>query len=262
LNRLIHAYIRKIPWESVSRIVKRQTTAKVENRPRYPEEFWQSAMQDGFGGTCFESSLAFYSLLTELGYEGYLTVNNMGTTRACHAAIVVLLHGQKYLVDVTIPIHCAVRFDPRKATRRRIAFYNYEIRPTRGNFYEVMRSSHPNRHVFTLLDTPVNLRAYDTILENDYTEKGLFLTSVVMVKVIDNRTHRFFSDHQPYKLERFSRRGKTEMFLKPEILAYCLATVFEMPEDKISSALTWIQKPPIETASQSMRPSSVLNGSL
>jgi arylamine N-acetyltransferase len=261
LNRLIHAYIRKVPWESVSRIVKCQTTVKMENRPRYPEEFWQAAIQDGFGGTCFESGLAFYSLLTELGYEGYLTVNDMGTARACHAAIVVWLHGQKYLVDITIPLHCAVRFDAQKSTRRRITFHSYEIRPTRENFYEVIRSSHPRRIVFTLVDLPVSLQEYHTILESDYTENGLFLNRVVMVKVIDDRTHRFFSDQKPYKLERFSRAGKTEMFLKPEILAYCLATVFEMPEDKISSALTWIQNLPIEPASQSIQPASFLNAS-
>lgn len=71
------------------------------------EEFWSDALQHGFGGTCYESSLAFYGLLDALGYEGYLTVNDMGDSRGCHAAIVLLLNGQKYLVDITIPIHAA-----------------------------------------------------------------------------------------------------------------------------------------------------------
>src|SRR5574339_1293110 len=113
LNRLIYSYIRKVPWESVSRIVKRHTTQHSKDCPRLPEEFWREAIQYGFGGTCFESSLAFYSLLMALGYEGYLTINDMGTTRACHAAIVVLFDGRKYLVDVTIPVHTAVQIDPQ-----------------------------------------------------------------------------------------------------------------------------------------------------
>lgn len=262
LNQLIDAYIRRVPWESVSRILKRYETPRTEDCPRWPEEFWGEAMQHGFGGTCFESSLAFYSLLMKLGYEGYLTVNDMGEHRGCHAAIVLLICGKKYLVDITIPIHSAVQFNPHKVTRRPTTFQHYTIRPIRKNRYEVKRSHRPNKIAFTLVDVPVDLQEYRTIVENDYAETGLFLKSVVMVKVIGNRTHRFFSDHKPYKLECFSRDGKDEISLQPEVLADCLSTVFLLPEDKISAALIWIQSPPIEPASQYMRPPSVLNGSL
>ena len=68
LNRLIQAYTRRVPWESVFRIVKRRTTGSTSECPRWPEEFWQDAIKFGAGGTCFESSLAFYSLLITIGY--------------------------------------------------------------------------------------------------------------------------------------------------------------------------------------------------
>src|SRR5512139_1074236 len=45
LNRLIVAYIRRVPWESVSRILKRHTTPETKNCPRLPAEFWDDAMQ-------------------------------------------------------------------------------------------------------------------------------------------------------------------------------------------------------------------------
>lgn len=244
LNRLIYLYIRKVPWESVSRIVKRHTTLEAKDCPRWPEEFWTEAIGFGFGGTCFESSLAFYSLLKVLGYQGYLTVNDMGNSRGCHAAIVILIDGEKYLVDVTIPLHSAIRLDPNRITRRRTSFHDYTIRPIQGNMFAVERSHHPKKDVFTLIDVPVNLRDYQTILENDYTETGLFLTSVVIVKVIDRKTWRFFSDHQPYKLESFNRAGKREIFVGPDILPHLLAGLFQMPEEKILAALTWIQALP------------------
>lgn len=244
LNRLIHAYICKVPWESVSRIIKRYTTLETKDCPRLPAEFWNDAKEYGFGGTCFESSLAFYSLLTVLGYEGYLTVNDMGTTRGCHAAIVLLLNGEKYLVDITIPVHAAVRLDPQKVVRRWTPFHNYTIRPVHGNKYEVQRSHHSNRNAFTLIDIPVSLTDYQIILENDYTETGFFLKSVVIVKVMGNKTLRFFSDHKPYKLESFNRAGKRETIIGSEILPYLLAGLFKLPEDKISAAFAWIQSPP------------------
>lgn len=140
LNRLIDAYIRQVPWESVSRIVKRHATLEIKKCPRLPEEFWHQAMQHGFGGTCYESSMAFYALLMSLGYEGYLTVNDMGDSRGCHAAITILLDRQKYLVDVTIPVHAAVRINPCKVTRRQTPLYNYTLHPMRKNVYQVKRS--------------------------------------------------------------------------------------------------------------------------
>jgi len=245
LNQLIHAYIRRVPWESVSRIIKRHTTPEKKDCPRWPEEFWQDAMGNGFGGTCFESSLAFYSLLTELGYEGYLTANDMGDTRGCHAAIVLLLNGDKYLVDITIPVHAAIRFDPLKVVRRRTPLFNYALRPVSENKYEVERSHYQSNNLFTLIDVPVNLTEYQTIIEDDYSEStGRFLKSVVMVKVIDEKVQRFFSDQLPYKLESFDRAGRMEKYIEPENLPRTLAEVFQMPENSISAALSWIQNPP------------------
>lgn len=115
-------------------------------------------MQHGFGGTCFESSLAFYSLLTTLGYKGYLTVNDMGDSRGCHAAIALFLDGQKYLVDITIPVHAAIRIDPQKTILRRTALFDYTLRPVSENKYEVERSHRPSKTLFTLNDVPVSLQ--------------------------------------------------------------------------------------------------------
>lgn len=242
LNRLIHAYIRKVPWESVSRIIKRRTTPETKDCPRLPEEFWNDVLRYGFGGTCYESSLAFYSLLTSLGYKGYLTVNDMGESRGCHAAITILLDGQKYLVDITIPVHAAVRINPRRVTQRRTLLYDYALHPVRENVYEVARSHHPNRVAFTLIDVPVSLPNYHVILQNDYLETGYFNKSIVMNKVIKNRTTRFFSDNKPYKLERFDRHGKSETPLRIKSLPRVLAKTFNMPEGGIAVALSHVQE--------------------
>ena len=245
LNRLIHAYIRKVPWESVSRIIKRHTTSETKDCPRLPGEFWSEAMEHGFGGTCFESSLAFYSLLTTLGFEGYLTVNDMGDSIGCHAAIVILLGGQKYLADITIPVHAAIHIDSRKMVKRRTALFDYTLRPASENKYEVERSHRPSKNLFSLIDIPVNLPDYLAIVEDDYTEvSGRFLQSVVMVKVVDEKVQRFFSDQKPYKLESFDRTGGIEKFIESEFLPHFLAELFQMPEDSISTALSWVQDPP------------------
>jgi arylamine N-acetyltransferase len=240
LNRLIYAYIRKVPWESVSRIVRRHTVAATSDCPRWPEEFWDCAIGYGFGGTCFESTLAFYSLLSSLGYEGYLTVNNMGDTRGCHAAIILLLNGSKYLVDVTIPVHASIRVEPGKTTRRSTVFHDYTLLPAAENVYEVERSHHPKRNAFTLIDAPVSLPDYRAIVTKDYSDTGLFLKSVVIVKVIGDKVWRFFSDPRPYKVESFNRTTKNETIVPPEALAPILAALFHLPQDCICDALSYI----------------------
>lgn len=242
LNRLIQAYIRRVPFESVSRIVKRHSTPLTANCPRLPQEFWRDAMQHGFGGTCFESSFAFYHLLTALGYKGYLTVNDMGEKRGCHAAIVVLLNGRKYLVDITIPVHVAIQINPRKATRRQTFCHDFTIRPVGKNKYAVMRSHHPKKIAFTLIDVPVSISDYRAILERDYTETGNFLKSVVMNKVIDDKTTRFFSDEKPYRLVRFNKHDRKETPLRTKTLPRVLAGTFKLPQDKIAAALAYISR--------------------
>ena len=263
LNQLIHAYIRTVPWESVSRIIKRHTTPETRVCPRLPAEFWSDAMRYGFGGTCFESSLAFYSLLTALGYEGYLTVNDMGETHGCHAAIVIIVDGQKYLVDNTIPVHAAVRINPQKTVKRRTALFDYTLRSISKNKYEVDRSHRPSKNLFTLIDVPVSLPDYLAIVEDDYTEtNGRFLKSVVMVKVVDEKAQRFFSDQMPYKLESFDRAGRMEKFIEPKGLPHFLAELFQMPEEDISTALSLIQVSSVELCDRALALPMVLEGSV
>ena len=125
LNRLIDAYVHRVPWESVFRIAKSAATPENAQRPRWPDEFWQDAVQSGGGGTCFESNYAFFWLLQQLGYTGYLTVNDMGEQRGCHAAIILHLHGRKYLVDVGIPLLIALPVEAARVTRRATWLHTY-----------------------------------------------------------------------------------------------------------------------------------------
>ena len=262
LNLLIYAYIHTVPWESVSRIKKRHKTPQTKNCPRLPEEFWKDALQYGFGGTCYESSLAFYSFLSNLGYCGYLTVNDMGVTIGCHAAIIIIVNGQKYLVDITIPVHAAVRIDPHKSINRKTSLFDYKLRPVSEHKYEVERSHRPTKNLFTLIDVPVSLPDFLAIVEDDYSEtNGRFLKSVVMVKVVAEKAQRFFSDQMPYRLESFDRAGRVEKIIEPETLPTVLAEVFHLPEEEISFALSMIKQLPVKIINQAITQPIFLEGS-
>ncbi len=244
LNELARAYIRRVPWESVTRLLRRHDTPRTADCPRWPEEFWAEALAAGTGGTCFENNLAFFSLLAALGYTGYLTINDMPPQRLCHTAIIILLHGQKYLVDVAIPLHCVLPVHPGRLTRRWTLFHQYTLRPAGEGVYQVERSHHPKRYIYTLLDRPVPPDEYRAAVERDYEPMGFFLDQVIIVKVIGDRLWRFNSLERPYVLQGFNKAGKVEVPLAPESLPRALAQKFDMPEGQIAAAIDlMIQSP-------------------
>lgn len=238
LNRLIAAYIRRVPWESAFRIAKRARTTDTADCPRWPEEFWADASERGGGGTCFESNYAFFDLLQALGYEGYLTINDMGETCGCHTAIVLRFADHWRLVDVGIPLHRSIRFALDGLSRAPGPFHTYFIRPDGADSYQIERSRHPQRNIFTLRNRPVDDATYRAALTNDYGPTGLFLNRVLINKVIDEQIYRFNSGAEVYCVEQFDQQGNKRVRMVDEHApAAELGDIFGMDAAIIAQAL-------------------------
>jgi hypothetical protein len=235
LDALVTAYTRRVPWESASRIAKRAHTAAVVDCPRWPEPFWQETFAHGTGGTCFESNYAFFSLLRALGYEGYLTINNMGDTRACHTAIVILIDGEKWLTDVGMPIYLPLPFGPEGAQSRRTAFQTYTVRPDGPGIYQVERAPHPSPNCFTLFDRPIPDATYRAALTADYEPTGFFNDRVILTKVIGQEIWRF-NGVTPPRLESFVYGGRADHALEGDT-SDAVADRFGIDAETVRTAL-------------------------
>ncbi len=211
LEKLLAAYYCTVPWESAFRIVRRAETAVPT--PRWPDIFWHDALTRGGGGTCFESNYAFFALLQALGYDGYLTINNMGDSIGCHTAIVARLDGQKWLVDVGMPLYALLPISNRGAMHRSSPFLNYTVRPDGRSRYQIEQRPHPKPIAFTLVDEPVDDDTYRAATTTDYGDNGLFLDFVIINKVVNNQPWRFNMAERPWRLNRFGwgTRFDTEM---------------------------------------------------
>lgn len=245
LDRLITAYTQRVPWESASRIAKRSQTFTLAECPRFEAEFWWSAMTNGTGGTCFESNNAFFWLLKTLGFQGYLTLNNMNEHLGVHTAIVIRLDEGDYLVDAGFPLHLVLPLNPENPTYRTTSYHTYFAFPGRAfdgaTHYRIERDNHPKSYCFTLIDRPINITDYRKALVNDYDLTcGLFLDRVIITRVIDDRIWRFGSDSTPYQLESFWNGDKTYHFLgyDPASASDKIAEKFDMNRDIIFTALT------------------------
>lgn len=240
LDALIGSFIRKVPWESVFRIIKRNAMAATADCPRFPREVLSDAMKFGGGGTCFEINYAFFALLNVLGYEGYMTLNDMGDEQACHAAIVIFFNDQKYLVDVSVPFPRPYAFFPEATVYQYTPWLNFTIKPTGVNRYEITRAPHAHPTIFTFNDVPTSEEDFEAAIEADYLPTGYFLNRVVINKMLGERAWLFNSATQPYMLESFNHDGKHEIPLNPETLVESLAERYRMPAEKISAALSLV----------------------
>lgn len=204
LQALIAGYTRTVPWESASRIVRRAAYEDSADCALLGEAFWKSHFEHGTGGTCYESNYAFFGLLRRLGYAGYLTINDMGAAVGCHSAIVLLLGGQKWLVDVGLPVHAALPLRDDGETTVENAIMDYTVEPLGARRYAIWRELKPRSSAFQLNDRAVADADYRAIAIHDYRQAGgQFLNEIVIQKVVDERLWRFHSDVQPLCLQEF-----------------------------------------------------------
>lgn len=244
LQDLVASYTRRLPWESASRIVRRARYSEPADYALLGEAFWESHFAAGAGGTCYESNYAFFGLLLRLGYEGYLTINDMGASIGCHSAIVVLLDGRKFLVDVGFPLYTVIPIDEAQETRAECPVMKYRLSPQGGKRYLLQRQSLARVHGFTLHDAPVADADYRAIAIHDYRhDGGQFLNEVVIHKVVGEQLWRFHSDVRPYCLQQFVNGERRDHRIGDDPAAE-LAQKFGIARDLLAEAIAVVEHKP------------------
>lgn len=237
LRQLVARYTRTVPWESASRIARRARHAASADCILLGEAFWESHFALGTGGTCYESNYAFFGLLRQLGYSGYLTINDIGGAVGCHSAIVVLFDRRKYLVDVGFPLYNIIAINPDQATRAECPIMNYKVLPQGANRYQLLREHHPRVHSFLLHDEPVADAEYRAIGISDYRhDGGQFLNEIVIQKVVNEQLWRFHSDERPFRTQQFVAGERQDHILAGDI-ATGVAQRFHIDRAVVAEAL-------------------------
>ena len=237
LRMLMTRYTHVVPWESASRIARRAKHESNADCALPGADFWQSHFKIGSGGACYESNYAFFGLLRWLGYDGYLTINDMGESIGCHSAIVLRLDGRKWLVDVGIPLHAPLPFPDKGKSETDSRFFRYGMIAEGEDRYQITRQPHPSPIIFTLVDKPVADADYRNIAINDYAhDTGLFLDKVVINKVVTGQMWRFNSEERPWRLQRFVDGERTNHPLHGDA-AESLARKFGLSAHAIAAGL-------------------------
>jgi hypothetical protein len=179
-------------------------------------------------------------LLRTLGYDGYLTISDMGATVGCHAAIILEIGGVRWLADVGLPLHVPLPIDPNQPTQRPSLLQNYTVRPVGDHRFQVERTPHPKPICYTLIDKPVHDAAYRAATTADYGEGGYFLDALVVNEIVDEHIWRFNSSEIPARLETFRNGTRIDYPIEGNVAA-AVADRFGMSREIVRAALNALQ---------------------
>ncbi len=98
LLRAVVSSFANIPYENLTKIIRKFTVERPEERPRRPEEVVKEFIEHHTGGTCFSLTCCLGSILAGAGVTCYPVMADMKRPNI-HCALLVLIGGRRYLVD-------------------------------------------------------------------------------------------------------------------------------------------------------------------
>jgi arylamine N-acetyltransferase len=89
----------RLPYENISKIIKRHRYFERFDKIRLPDEVMDDHAQHGLGGTCFSLTYFLQTILHHRGFPSYPVMVDMRWGENVHCALIVLFDESKYLVD-------------------------------------------------------------------------------------------------------------------------------------------------------------------
>lgn len=134
LRGIVSCYA-NIPYENLTKIIRKFTVERTEERLRGPVEVVSGYIENHTGGTCFSLTFCLGSILTGAGYRCYPVMADMKRPNV-HCALVVKVGGKKYIVDPGYLLGEPVELSGA-VIRLTTSFGNVELRPRSATRYDL-----------------------------------------------------------------------------------------------------------------------------
>lgn len=134
LRGIISCYA-NIPYENMTKIIRKFTAERPGDRPRRPVEVVSGYIENHTGGTCFSLTFCLGSILAKAGYRCYPVMADMKRSNV-HCALVVKVKGRKYIVDPGYLLGEPVELSGAPV-RLTTSFGNVELRPRSATRYDL-----------------------------------------------------------------------------------------------------------------------------
>ena len=117
-----------IPYENISKIIKLNSLWNSEAKIRFPEEIIDDHISYRLGGTCFSLTFFLQTIFAVNGFTCYPVMADMRFGRNIHCCVVVILEGDKYLLDPGYLLHRPMEIRPEISRLYRTEFNGVELR--------------------------------------------------------------------------------------------------------------------------------------
>jgi arylamine N-acetyltransferase len=148
LGKLLESFT-NLPYENISKIIKWNEHFDQENFFRFPEEVMTDHIDYHLGGTCFSLTFFLQTILIQNGFQCYPVTADMRAGKNIHCALIVLMAGNKYLVDPGYLLNKPMLIDPRKTRQYRTEHTGIEL------LYDF---SHRRYHLYTFIHEEIKWR--------------------------------------------------------------------------------------------------------
>jgi arylamine N-acetyltransferase len=88
-----------LPYENITKIIKREESGNSEQARRYPEEVIRDHIHWGTGGTCFSLTSALLHLVRGLGWEAEYILADRRYGQDTHCALIIWIENKPHLLD-------------------------------------------------------------------------------------------------------------------------------------------------------------------
>ena len=134
LTAIVSSYA-QVPYENVTKIIRKFSEPDPGLRLRGPEEVMRGFVEDHTGGTCFSLTWCLGSILSSAGYGCYPAMADM-KRRNIHCALIIRIGGKKYLVDPGYLLGDPVELTGSPVTIP-TSFGKVELRPRGASSYDL-----------------------------------------------------------------------------------------------------------------------------
>jgi arylamine N-acetyltransferase len=180
-----------IPYENLTKIIKKFSMQDFSDRRRMPEEVMEGYISSSTGGTCFSLTYCLGNILSGAGFKCYPVMADMKKPNI-HCALIVCLDRKKYLVDPGYLLGGPVELSGRTAEVE-TPFGSVEIRPrgrTNYDLYTVTGSERKWR--YRLKMTPIPKDLFMKYWERSFS---LPMMNSVQLTRLSSRGHLYIRDH-------------------------------------------------------------------
>lgn len=189
--RHIVACYSNLPYENLTKIIKKHTANSPDERLRGPVEVVSGYVERRTGGTCFSLTYCLGSILASAGYRCYPVMADMKRANM-HCALVVEMNERRYFVDpgylVGEPVELA-----GEPVRIGTTFGEVELRPRQGERYDLFTLEGGERKWrYTARTTPVSHAAFMRYWQDSF---ALPMMNNLLLTRLTPQGHLYIKNH-------------------------------------------------------------------